>query len=232
MESTTTFTVRKELDVPHSTFLRIFLKPARYLRLRREIVAQGAHRYHFRIDGPAPAVKEYLAFVCIGAPALGPVSGVYLWIGDDLYTGAEALSQRPPDLLPPNDPTEDHVVPVAYIPQVSFNAYLHMHLWGDPRRPTPKTIHWPHFPFSKPPPTRPRPPVSRPLPDSRPLCPLPTALSLLPELSDVSLDTHESAATRYNSGNGLKCKDYTLATFPFLKAPAHSPSTPGSPASA
>ena len=119
MDATTTFIVQKKLDVPHSTFLKIYRKPARALRLRGQIVSHGESRYHFRLDGTPAAVKEYLAFVSIGAPALGTVSGVYLWIGDDMYTGAEALWQRPTYLLPPDDPSEDAVVPVSYVPKVS-----------------------------------------------------------------------------------------------------------------
>ena len=118
MDSTTTFVVRKKLNVDHNTFLKIYKKPARALRLRGQIVSDGEGSYHFRLDGRVDAVKEYLVFVSIGAPALGTVSGVYLWVGDELYTDAEALFQRPAYLIPPDDPTEDAVVPVAYIPKV------------------------------------------------------------------------------------------------------------------
>ena len=118
MDATVTFVVRKQLAVAHEKFLRIFSKPARALRLRGEIVAHHRTHYHFRMDGRPDAVKEFLAFVSIGAPAFGTLSGVYLWIGEDLYTGEEALRQRPTYLLPPDDPRDDSVVPESYIPQV------------------------------------------------------------------------------------------------------------------
>ncbi len=114
MEATATFTVKKKLPVPHDTFLSIYLKPARALRLHGEIAAHDG-KYHFRLDGRAAAMKEFLAFAALGAPAFGSVDGLYLWLGEDLYTGAEAFAQTTLHIKPPDHPTEDHVVPESYI---------------------------------------------------------------------------------------------------------------------
>ena len=115
MESTATFTVKKTLPVSHDTFLAIFLKPARALRLHGQIVAQGAHRYHFRVDGRANDVKEFIAYAAIGAPAFGSIDGLHLWVGHNMYTGAEAVAQTTHHFQPATNPREDHVVPESYV---------------------------------------------------------------------------------------------------------------------
>ncbi len=115
MESTTTFIVRKALNIPHDKYVRIFRRPARHLKLRGQIVCHGGVKYHFRLDGEENAIKQYLAFVSTAAPALGPVSGIYLWVGDDLYTDEEALAQKPRNLTVVDDCHSDAVVPEHYI---------------------------------------------------------------------------------------------------------------------
>ncbi len=113
MDSTATFYVNKDLPVDNDTFLSLYLKPARAMKLCGQIVAQGGFRYHFRIDGPSEALKEFIAYAAIGGPAFGTVRGLYLWIGDELYTEEEALAQtlRPFEVKAPRKPADDHVVP-------------------------------------------------------------------------------------------------------------------------
>ncbi len=115
MDSTATFYVTKTLPIAHEAYLSIYLKTARALRLRGQIIAQGGYRYHFRIDGPAPALKEFVAFAAVGGPALGLVKGLYLWIGDELYTEEEAIAQTRQHIRPADNPAKDHVVPESYV---------------------------------------------------------------------------------------------------------------------